>query len=152
MDGDGPMTSGTMEARIRESFAKQGFMTTLGATLERVAPGDIEIALRPHPGIMQQHGFVHGGAVGALADSAAGYAALSVMPAGTDVLTAEYKINLLAPATGERIVARGRVVKAGRTLTLAQADVFAVNGGQEKLIAHLIATMMTITGRDDVTN
>jgi uncharacterized protein (TIGR00369 family) len=146
------MTSGQLETRIRESFAKQGFMTTLGASLERVTRGEIEIALRPHPGIMQQHGFVHGGVVGALADSAAGYAALSVMPAGTGVLTAEYKINLLAPATGERIVARGSVVKAGRTLTLAQADVFALNGGKEKLIAHLTATMMTITGRDGISD
>lgn len=127
-------------------------MTTLGATLERVAPGEIEIALRPHPGIMQQHGFVHGGVVGALADSAAGYATLSVLPAGTGVLTAEYKINLLAPAMGERIVARGRVVKAGRTLTLAQADVFAQSGGQEKLIALLTATLMTIKGRDGISD
>lgn len=146
------MTSEHLETRIRDSFAKQGFMATLGATLERVARGEIEIALRPHPGIMQQHGFVHGGVVGAIADSAAGYAALSVLPAGTGVLTAEYKINLLAPATGERIVARGRVVKAGRTLTLAQADVFALNGGQEKLIAHLTATMMTVKGRDGVSD
>lgn len=146
------MTPEQVQTRIRDSFAKQGFMTTIGATLERVAPGDIEISLRPHPGIMQQHGFVHGGVVGALADSAAGYAALSIMPAGTGVLTAEYKINLMAPAIGERIVARGSVVKTGRTLTLSVADVFAVNGGKEKLIAHLTATMMTITGRDDVTN
>lgn len=146
------MTSEQFETRIRDSFAKQGFMTTLGATLERVAPGDIEIALRPHPGLMQQHGFVHGGVVGALADSAAGYAALSVLPAGTGVLTAEFKINLLAPALGERIVARGRVVKAGRTLTLAQADVFAQSGGQEKLIALLTATLMTIKGRDGISD
>lgn len=146
------MTSGQLETRIRDSFAKQGFMTTLGATLERVAPGEVEIALRPHPGIMQQHGFVHGGVVGAIADSAAGYAALSVLPAGTGVLTAEFKINLLAPAAGERIIARGRVVKAGRTLTLAQADVFASSGGQEKLIAHLTATLMTIKGRDGISD
>jgi uncharacterized protein (TIGR00369 family) len=146
------MTPEQIEKRIRDSFAKQGFMTTLGATLERVAPGEIEIALKPFPGIMQQHGFVHGGVVGAVADSAAGYAALSVMAADTGVLTAEYKINLLAPAVGERIVARGSVVKAGRTLVLSQADVFALNGGKERLIARLTATMMTLTGRDDVTN
>ncbi|MCW5690530.1 MAG: PaaI family thioesterase, partial [Pseudolabrys sp.] len=93
---------------------------------------------------------VHAGAVSAIADSAAGYAALSVMPEGSGVLTAEFKINLLAPAAGERIVARGRVVKAGRTLTLSQAEVFAVKDGAEKLIAMLTATMMTIHSRDGI--
>jgi uncharacterized protein (TIGR00369 family) len=137
-------------ARIAASFSKQGLMTTLGARLDKVEPGFVEIALVPSPAVSQQHGFVHAGAVAAIADSAAGYAALSVMPEGTGVLTAEFKINLLAPAAGERIVARGRVVKAGRTLTLAQADVFAVKGGEEKLIAHLTATLMAITGRDGV--
>ena len=107
-------------------------MTTLGATLGSVSPGAVEIALRPTPAISQQHGFVHAGAVSAIADSAAGYAALSLMPADTGVLTTEFKINLLAPAAGEQIVARGRVVKAGRTLTLAQAEVFAITGGAGK--------------------
>ena len=106
----------------------------------------VEIVLRPHPAISQQHGFVHGGAVSAIADSAAGYAALSLMPADTGVLTTEFKINLLAPAAGERIVARGRVVKAGRTLTLAQAEVFANTDGQEKLIALLTATLWLSKG------
>ena len=110
------------------------------------------IVLRPHPAISQQHGFVHGGAVSAIADSAAGYSALTLMPADTGVLTTEFKINLLAPAAGERIVARGRVVKAGRTLTLTQAEVFADTGGQEKLIALLTATLMAIKGRDDVSD
>ena len=112
----------------------------------------VEIVLLPHPEISQQHGFVHGGAVSAIADSAAGYAALTLMPADTGVLTTEFKINLLAPAAGERIVARGRVVKAGRTLTLAQAEVFASTGGQEKLIALLTATLMAVKGRDDVSD
>jgi uncharacterized protein (TIGR00369 family) len=137
-------------ARIRSSFSKQGLMTTLGARLEKVEPGFVEIALTPSPAVSQQHGFVHAGAVAAIADSAAGYAALSVMPAGTGVLTAEFKINLLAPAAGKRILARGRVVKAGRTLTLSQADVVAVTGGEEKLIAHLTATLMAIVGREGV--
>jgi uncharacterized protein (TIGR00369 family) len=138
------------EARVRSSFARQGLMTTLGATLGNVSLGMVEISLTPSPAISQQHGFVHAGAVSAIADSAAGYAALSVMPAGTGVLTTEFKINLLAPAAGERIIARGRVVKAGRTLTLVQADVFASTGGQEKLIALLTATMMAVKGRDGV--
>jgi uncharacterized protein (TIGR00369 family) len=138
------------EERVRASFAKQEFMRTLGATLGTVAPGLVEIAMRPGAAISQQHGFVHAGAVSAIADTAAGYAALSLMPRGTGVLTTEFKINLLAPAVGDRVVARGRVVKAGRTLTLAQAEVFAQSGGQEKLIALLTATLMTIAGRDDV--
>ncbi|MDO8878026.1 MAG: PaaI family thioesterase [Pseudolabrys sp.] len=127
-------------------------MTTLGATLEAVSPGTVEISLRPHAAVSQQHGFVHAGAVSAIADSAAGYAALSLMPADAGVLTTEFKINLLAPAAGDRIVARGRVVKAGRTLTLAQAEVFAESGGQEKLIALLTATLMTVKGRDGVSD
>jgi uncharacterized protein (TIGR00369 family) len=136
--------------RIRTSFAKQGLMTTLGATLGAILPGAVEIIIIPRPEISQQHGFVHAGAVSAIADSAAGYASLSLMPAGTGVLTTEFKINLVAPAIGERIIARGRVVKPGRTLTLAQTEVFAENQGSEKLIALLTATMMTIAGRDGI--
>ena len=127
-------------------------MHTLGATLEHVSPGRVEIALRPTPAVSQQHGFVHAGAVSSIADSAAGYAALSLMPADSGVLTAEFKINLLAPAAGDRIVARGRVVKAGRTLTLAQTEVFARTGEQEKLIALLTATLMTVKGRDGISD
>jgi uncharacterized protein (TIGR00369 family) len=106
----------------------------------------------PKPTISQQHGFVHAGAVAAIADTAAGYAALSLMPLGVGVLTTEFKINLVAPATGDRIVARARVVKAGRMLTLAQTDVVAVADGKEKLIALLTATLMTIEGRDGLTD
>jgi uncharacterized protein (TIGR00369 family) len=138
--------------RIQKSFAKQGLMATLGASLVNVAPGLIEIAIRPVPAISQQHGFVHAGAVSAIADTAAGYAALSLMPAGKGVLTTEFKINLVAPAAGELILARGKVVKAGRTLTLAQTEVFAITGEREKLIALLTATLMTIEGREGVTD
>jgi uncharacterized protein (TIGR00369 family) len=138
------------ETRIRASFARQGLMGTLGAALGNVTPGRVEIILRPSPAISQQHGFVHAGAVSAIADSAAGYAALSMMPPGRGVLTTEFKINLVAPAIGDRIIARGQVVKAGRTLTLAQTEVFAESGGKEKLIALLTATLMAIDGRDDV--
>jgi len=137
-------------ARIRASFAKQGLMRTLGAELGAISPGAVEIILLPVPAITQQHGFVHGGAVSAIADTAAGYAALSLMPVGTGVLTTEFKINLVAPAAGKRIIARGRVVKPGRTLTLTQSDVFAEDDGQEKLIALLTATIMSIRGREGV--
>lgn len=144
------MDESSVDRRIRESFAKQGLMQTLGASLVHVSPGQVEIALVPRPEIAQQHGFVHAGAVSAIADSAAGYAALSMMPAGRGILTTEFKINLLAPAAGTRIVARGKVVKAGRTLTLAQTEVLAENDGRERLIALLTATLMTIEGRDGI--
>jgi uncharacterized protein (TIGR00369 family) len=140
------------EERIRSSFARQGLMATFGAVLGPVSPGAVEISVRPSVGISQQHGFVHGGAVSAVADTAAGYAALSVMPAGTGVLTTEFKINLIAPAAGDRIIARGRVVKAGRTLVLAQTEVFAEAAGQEKLIALLTATLMVMQNRDGISD
>ncbi|MET0744516.1 MAG: PaaI family thioesterase [Microvirga sp.] len=140
------------EARIRASFARQGLMGTLGASLLRVAPGAVDIALSPGPAVSQQHGFVHAGAVAAIADTAAGYAALTLMPPGAGVLTTEFKINLVAPASGDRILARGRIVRAGRTLTLAQTDVFSETAGEEKLVALLTATLMTIEGRDAVSD
>ncbi len=138
--------------RVRSSFAKQGLMITLGATLDHVSPGHVEVAIRPRPDISQQHGFIHAGAISAIADTAAGYAALSLMPAGCGVLTVEFKINLVAPAVGDRMIARGRVVKAGRTLTVAQTEVFAERAGQEKLVALLTATIMTIEGREGVSD
>jgi len=139
-----------VEERVRASFARQGLMATLGAELVSVAPGAVEIAIRPDPAISQQHGFVHAGAVTAIADSAAGYAALTLMPAGTGVLSTEFKINLLAPATGDRLVARGRVVKAGRTLTVAQSEVFAQDEEAEKLVALLTATLMAVEAREGI--
>lgn len=137
-------------ARVRASFDKQSFMRTLGASLIRVAPGEVEIAMTVAGHLCQQHGFVHAGAVASIADSACGYAALSLMAPGVGVLTAEFKINLVAPASGERLLARGRVVKAGRTLTLAMAEVFAGTGDGEKLCAVMTATCMSVAGRDGV--
>jgi uncharacterized protein (TIGR00369 family) len=136
--------------RVQASFDRQGLMRTLGATIRSIAPGAVEIALPAAPAVSQQHGFVHAGAVSAIADSAAGYAALTLMPPGAGVLTTEFKINLVAPAAGECILARGRVIKAGRTLTLAQAEVFAETAGQERLVAFLTATLMAVEGRDGV--
>lgn len=127
-------------------------MRTLGASLTKVAPGLVEIEMRPDRAISQQHGFVHAGALSAVADTAAGYAALSLMPRGRGVLTTEFKINLLAPAKGDRILARAKVVKAGRTLTLAQAEVFAEAGGRSKLVALLTATLIAVEGREDVSD
>jgi uncharacterized protein (TIGR00369 family) len=128
-------------ARVAASFARQDFMASLGARLESVGAGVVTIALDVRQGLLQQHGFVHAGVVSAIADSAAGYAALSLLPAGTDVLTAEFKINLLAPARGTRLIARARVVRSGRTLTVCACDVFALQEGEEKPIALLVGTI-----------
>ena len=152
-----PVTEDTLEPadseeRVRASFGRQGLMRTLGARLESIESGAVAISLRPDAAIAQQHGFVHAAAVTAIADSAAGYAALTLMPAGRGVLSTEFKINLLAPAVGDRIVARGRVVKAGRTLTVAQCEVFAVSEGTEKLIALLTATMIAVEDREGITD
>jgi uncharacterized protein (TIGR00369 family) len=136
--------------RIRQSFSKQGLMSTLDATLGKIEPGSVEISLVPNPSITQQHGFVHAGAVSAIADTAAGYAAMTLVREGVGILTTEFKINLIAPAAGDRIIARARVVKPGRTLTVVQTDIFAESNGQEKLIALLTATMMVIEGRDGI--
>jgi uncharacterized protein (TIGR00369 family) len=126
-------------------------MATLGASLKRVEPGAIEIHLPVRPEISQQHGFVHAGAIAAIADSACGYAALSLMGADSGVLAVEFKINLLAPGAGDYLVARGRVIRAGRTLSVCQADVAAISGGAEKPVAVMTATIMNVQGRPAVT-
>lgn len=138
------------EQRVRASFARQTIMETIGARLRRVVPGETVIELEMSPGILQQHGFVHAGIVATIADSAAGYAALSLMPPGAGVLTAEFKINLMAPAAGERLIARGSVIKAGRTLTVAQALVEAQSGTTRRSVALLTATLMAMENREGV--
>jgi uncharacterized protein (TIGR00369 family) len=132
------------EARVRASFARQKLMETIGATLTRVAPGVVEIELPFRQDLTQQHGYLHAGILTSIADSACGYAAMSFTAAGADVLSVEYKINLLSPARGERMIARARVIRAGRNLTVCAGDVFATSAGQEKLLATMLATMMTI--------
>jgi uncharacterized protein (TIGR00369 family) len=140
----------TAFARVHDSFARQAFMQTLGAELTHVESGAVVIELPVRPDLAQQHGFVHAGAVASIADSACGYAAFSLMPDGTGVLSIEYKVNMLAPAKGERLIARARVVRAGRTISVCEANVFAVNDGVEKHVALLVGTMMTIRDRPDV--
>ena len=137
-------------ARVGRSFARQTMMATIGASLLRVAPGEVDIALAVAPHISQQHGFVHGGAIRSIADSAAGYAALTLMEAGSGILAVEFKINLLAPGRGERLVAEGRVVRPGRTLSVSQASVYAERNGQREAVALLTATLMRLEGRDGV--
>ena len=136
--------------RIRASFDRQGAMSTLGASLLSIEPGEVSIRLFGAPHISQQHGFVHGGVIAAVLDTACGYAASSLMPAEAGILTVEFKINFLAPAAGEIFEMIGRVRKAGRTLSLTDGDAYAVAGTERKLIATLTATMMTITGRDNI--
>lgn len=125
-------------------------MATLGASLAKVEPGAVEITLKPSPAVSQQHGFVHAGAVTSIANSAAGYAALSLMPPGTGVLSAEFKINLTAPAAGDLLRAKGRVIKAGRALHPRPDRGVRRKRYREKLVALLTATMMCIENRDGV--
>lgn len=131
-------------ARVRASFAQQGIMAHLGAALGAVEPGTCEIALPWRPELTQQDGFFHAGVVATIADSAAGYAAFTLMPADARVLTVELKINLMAPARGERLLARGLVEKAGRTLVVARADVSALAAGSWSRVATMLATMICL--------
>lgn len=138
--------------RVSASFARQAAMQTIGARLLSVNPGQVEIAMDHSPGITQQHGFVHAGIVSAIVDSACGYAALSLMPANTGVLSIEFKTNLLAPAAGESFRAVGRVKKPGRTIFFAEGELLALSDGEEKVVATLTSTLMCITGRDGITD
>ncbi|WP_199538599.1 MULTISPECIES: PaaI family thioesterase [unclassified Duganella] len=135
--------------RVHASFARQNAMALIKAELAVVEHGRIEIHLPHWSGVEQQHGFVHGGVVGMIADSAAGYAAMTVVPEGASVLTVEYKMNLLAPAGGDLLIARGRVVRPGRTLIVTQAEVFAVKDGQETLCALMQQTIMVMHGKSE---
>ena len=142
------MTAGDdYEARVRSSFAQQTAMATIGAEIAHVAPGEVDLRMPYRADLAQQHGYLHAGIVTTLADTAAGYAAYTLMPPGAAVLSVEFKVNLLAPAVGDTFVARARVKKAGRTLTVVTADVFAERGGTERLIATMQGTMMALNDR-----
>ena len=136
----------TPENRIRDSFARQTMMQTLGARIESIAPGKVALTAPILPGSRQQQGFAHAALTFALGDTAAGYAALSVMSDGVEVLTAEIKINLLAPGRGELLRATGRVLKPGRRLVVVTAEVHAIDAGTETLIAVLQGTMVPVNG------
>lgn len=139
-------SSAEVVARVRTSFGRQGLMRLLGAELTYVAPGRVQIHLARRPEVSQQHGYVHAGATSAIADSAGGYAALTLMPQTSDVLTVEYKLNLLAPAAGDRLEAIGTVLKSGRTLSVCQLEVFAVQGDERKLVAAGQQTLICVPG------
>ncbi|MGA8639840.1 MAG: PaaI family thioesterase [Candidatus Sulfotelmatobacter sp.] len=134
----------THQERIGNSFSRQAFMSTLGADLAAVVEGGVEIRLPFSPNLTQQNGYLHAGVITAVLDSACGYAALSVAPEDREVLTVEFKVNLLAPAAGEVFAARAQVKKAGRTLTVCAADAFAISDGREKLVATMLATIMAV--------
>ena len=143
-------TTPRFEQAVRDSFAAQQLMATIGARLARVAAGEIDIRVLFRPELTQQHGFLHAGVVTAALDSACGYAALSLMPEGVEVLTVEFKTNFLAPARGEALIARGRVVRAGRTITVCQAEASMLADGAETPVATMLATIMTAPDRPDV--
>jgi len=133
--------------RITDSFNAQGLMTTLGAKLTRIEDGEVSIALAPRPEISQQHGYIHAGALTSILDTACGYAALTVAPVDADVLTVEFKANFLRPALGDAVVAVGKVVKAGKTITVCSGELFASREGREELIAIMQATIANIAPR-----
>jgi uncharacterized protein (TIGR00369 family) len=135
--------------RIRSSFGRQEFMRTVGARLASIEPGHVVIEWPFSSTLTQQHGFLHAGVVAAVADSACGYAALSLMPAGTAVLSVEFKVNLMKPAAGTHFRAVGKVIRAGRTLSVCSAEVIGSEGQQETVIAVMQGTMMAV--RDNAT-
>ena len=133
------------ETRIRASFAKQSAMRTIGATIGDVHPGKVKIELPYSEDITQQDGFIHAGIITTIVDTACGYAAYTLMPADSRVLSVEFKVNLISPAIGERFVAIGKVIKAGRTLTICQGEVLAFKDDRSKLVAMMQATMITVS-------
>lgn len=137
-------------ARVRASFDRQKAMAFLGARVSRLAPGECDIELPFRAELTQQHGFFHGGIIGTISDSAGGYAAYTVMPSDSSVLTVEYKMNLLAPGDGEALIARGRVLKAGRSLVVTRVDAVVVKQGTETLCATMLQTLMTMHGKKDI--
>jgi uncharacterized protein (TIGR00369 family) len=133
-------------ARVRMSFQRQGIMAHIGARLSSVAPGQVRISLPYSDSLSQQHGFFHGGITTTIADSACGYSGFTLMPADASVLTIEYKVNFLAPANGELLVATGQVVKPGRSIVVCHADVVVIKGDRERLCATMTETMMVMRG------
>jgi uncharacterized protein (TIGR00369 family) len=139
-----PRNSGATES-VKSEFKKQEVMRTIGAKVSRASPGEVEIELPFKHTLTQQHGYIHAGIVTTIADSACGYAAWSVSPPESEVLTVEYKVNFLSPAKGTKLVARGRVIRKGKTLTVCAADVFSLANRTEKLVATMLATIMVVS-------
>lgn len=144
-----PEVGAEVEARVRAGFDGQGLMAHLGARITSVAPGRVRVELPFRPEVTQNHGYFHAGATSAIADTAGGFAAFTLFPEGSSVLTVEYKINLLAPAIGDRLEAIGTVVKSGRTLTVCQLEVFAVTDERRTLVANGQQTLIRISPRPE---
>lgn len=145
------MIHGDFQQRIRNSFARQRAMETIGAELTRVEHGSVEIELNFDPKLTQQHGFLHAGVISAALDSACGYAAYSVIDPDASILTIEFKVNLMSPGRGERFLFRGDVTKPGSTIIVADGRAYAISDGPAKLIASMTGTMMVIRGREGIT-
>lgn len=141
------------ETRVRDSFARQHVIKTLGIEISKLSPGVVELTMPFEAAFTQQHGFMHGGIVSTALDTACGYAAFSLMPANAGVLTVEFKISLLAPAQGQRFIFRAEVIKPGKTLTFCEGKAYAIDGDSEpRLIASLSATIMAIYDRPGITS
>ena len=138
------------EAKVRSSFSRQTAMQAFGAVMGKVGPGEVEIEMPYRADLAQQHGFIHGGIVTAIVDSACGYAAFSLSAPDTAILTVEHKVNFVAPAKGERLLARGEVVRTGATVAVCKGEVVAYDGDEEKLVAIMLSTMMLMPNRPDL--
>lgn len=138
------MLDAASEAQVRELFASQPFMAYLGVTIARMTRGEVDLVLAFRPELGQQDGFFHGGVIGTLADSCAGIAGATAMPPGSNILTVEYKLNIFAPGQGDRLIARGSVIKSGRRLTIARAEIAALRDGVEKPVATALQTLMVL--------
>ncbi len=132
------------ETRVRSSFTKQSVMKTIGAKLVKISPGEVMIEFSYDQSLTQQNGFIHAGIVTTVVDSACGYAAYTLMPADSDVLTIEYKVNFMSPAKGETFRGIGKVLKSGRTITVCTGDVVAIEDGKERVVATMQATMICL--------
>jgi uncharacterized protein (TIGR00369 family) len=150
--GDYVVRDPGFEARVRASFARQRLMHTLGVRLVRVAAGECELEMPFDPAFAQQHGFLHAGTLTSVVDSACGYAALSLMAPGAAVMSVEFKVNLLAPAAGELLIARARVLRSGRNLTIVTGDGYMRSGDTERHVFTMLGTMMAVEGREGVSD
>lgn len=138
------------EKRVRESFSRQKVMAEFGAVLTEVRPGIVEIQLPFQDKLTQQHGYIHAGIVATICDSAGGYAGYTLMPAGSSVVAVEFKVNFLAPAVGKKLIARGKVIKSGETLTVCKVEAFYMKKGFKKLCAVMQQTLMCLKDKPEI--
>jgi uncharacterized protein (TIGR00369 family) len=136
------------DARVRASFARNRLLGSFGVAIKEITPGHVVMTLPFREDLCQQHGYLHGGVLAALLDSASGYAGLTLMPVSAAILGVEFKVNFVAPAIGERVDVFGRVLKSGRTLTVCAGDAYAISDGKQKLVASMLNTVIAVTDRD----